>query len=111
MSNIINSEQLKELMTDTTSNKVRLVDFYADWCGPCRMMEPTLEKLDAAYSDNDSVEIMKINVDTMDGNLAQAFGIRSIPNLVILKNGESVNSLIGVNSFDNLKQAIDEQLS
>ena len=73
------------------SEKVVLLDFYADWCGPCRMVLPIVEKI---ASEHPEYVIGKVNVDD-EGELAKAFGVMSIPTLVVLKGGEVVNKSIG----------------
>lgn len=73
------------------SEKVVLLDFYADWCGPCRMVVPIVEKI---ASEHPEYVIGKVNVDD-EGELAKAFGVMSIPTLVVLKGGEVVNKSIG----------------
>ena len=73
-----------------TNNKV-LVDFYADWCGPCKMLAPVLEKI-SANRPNDV--IVKVNVDNL-GEIAQRYGIMSIPTLIVLENGQVKNTSIG----------------
>lgn len=73
------------------SEKVVLLDFYADWCGPCRMVVPVVEKI---ASEHPEYVIGKVNVDD-EGELAKAFGVMSIPTLVVLKGGEVVNKSIG----------------
>ncbi len=80
------------------SDKPVILDFYADWCGPCRMLAPTLEEIAAERND---IVIGKINVDE-EGALAQRFGVVSIPTLVIIKNGEEVNRVVGVRSKDEI---------
>lgn len=96
---------------DTISNnEVVLVDFYADWCGPCKALHPTLEALDKEF-DGKAV-ISKINVDN-NPELSQKFNIRSIPALFYFKNGEIVGkqnglqpiNVIGQNLNNLLKQA------
>lgn len=69
-----------------------LVDFWADWCGPCRMMAPVLEEL--ASELNGQLVVAKVNVDE-EGALAQQYEIMSIPTLIVFKNGEAAEQLIG----------------
>ena len=73
------------------SDKPVLLDFYADWCGPCRMVAPIIEEI---AGERDDVVVGKINVDEQ-GELAQQFGVMSIPTLVVLKNGEVTNQVTG----------------
>ncbi|MBQ2758101.1 MAG: thioredoxin [Clostridia bacterium] len=74
-----------------SSEKPVLIDFYADWCGPCRMLAPTIEEIAA---ERDDVKVCKINVDEQ-GDLAARFGVMSIPSLFVLKNGEIVAQSLG----------------
>ena len=66
------------------AKKTVLVDFYATWCGPCRMISPILEQI---ASERDDIKIVKVNVDE-EGELAAQYGIMSIPTLLVFKNGE-----------------------
>ena len=75
------------------SDKTVLIDFYADWCGPCRMMGSIVEEI--ANTAGENVKVGKVNVDD-NQELAVKFGIMSIPTLIIFKNGKPVESLIGV---------------
>ena len=68
-----------------------LLDFYADWCGPCRMVAPIIEEIG---NERDDIVVGKINVDEQE-ELAQQFGVMSIPTLVVLKNGEITNQVTG----------------
>ena len=68
------------------------VDFYADWCGPCKMMSPVIDKLAEEY--NGRIKVGKVNVDE-NGDLAVKYGIMSIPNMVFFKNGEVVDRVVG----------------
>ncbi len=74
------------------ADKPVLLDFYADWCGPCRMIAPTLEEIAAERPD---ITVAKVNVDELP-ELAGAFGIVSIPTLVVLKEGVAVGQSVGV---------------
>ncbi len=80
-----------------------LVDFYADWCGPCKMLAPILEELGEKYSKK--WRIGKLNVDE-NPNTSMKYGVQSIPTLLFVKNGEVVDHMIGFHS----KEAIEEKL-
>ena len=73
------------------SEKTVLLDFYADWCGPCRMVSPLVDEI---AEENPQYLVGKVNVDS-EPELAQAFGGASIPTLVVMKNGKVVNQLVG----------------
>ncbi|MBQ2640059.1 MAG: thioredoxin [Bacilli bacterium] len=87
-------EDFKELI----SNGKVLVDFYADWCGPCKMLSPVLEEFD---KENKDIEVVKVNVDNFQ-KLAKEYGVMSIPNLVVFKDGEVVNNNVGFIDKDSL---------
>ncbi len=78
---------------EVISEGVTLVDFYADWCGPCKMMGPVLEEL---ATEMTNVKFRKVNVDE-EGTLAQQFSVMSIPALMLFKDGKMVNSTVGFN--------------
>ena len=75
------------------SDKPVLIDFWAPWCGPCRMLSPTISEIAEEYKDK--VKVGKVNVDE-EGELATIFRVSSIPMLVVMKNGKVVNSTVGV---------------
>lgn len=81
------------------SDKPVLVDFWAVWCGPCQVQGPIVE--DVASAMGESAKVVKVNVDE-NPNVAQQFGIMSIPTLMIFKNGNPVKQFIGVTSKDTL---------
>ena len=83
----------------TKSEGVYLIDFYADWCGPCKMLGQVLETME-------DVNIIKINVDEEE-DLAKKYKIMSIPNLLIIKDGEIKKQLIGFRSKEELLKEID----
>ncbi len=72
-------------------DKPVLLDFYADWCGPCRMIAPTIEEI---ANERDDIIVGKVNVDEQ-GELAQAYDVMSIPTLIVLKGGEVANQATG----------------
>ncbi len=74
------------------SNIPVLVDFYADWCGPCKMLSPTVDEV---AQENDDIKVVKVNVDESQ-NTAIKYQVMSIPTLVVIKNGNEVNRSVGV---------------
>ena len=84
-----------------------LVDFWAEWCGPCRMIAPTVEALASDYEGK--VTIGKLNVDD-NPNTAMQFGVRSIPTLLLFKNGEVVESIVGLADKSRLRGIIDKHI-
>jgi len=86
------------------SKGIVLVDFFAPWCGPCKMMAPTIDKLAADYAGK--VKIGKLNVDE-NQEVGMKFQIQSIPTIIIFKDGQMVDTLTGMQSADTLKQKLD----
>jgi len=86
------------------SDKLVLVDFYADWCGPCRMMAPIIDELANEYEE--SVKIGKLNVDE-NPETTRKYRVMTIPNMIIFKNGEAVDNVVGVVSKNVLKEKIE----
>ena len=92
----------------TLAGGVVLVDFFADWCMPCKMMAPVIEKAAATF-DGRAV-MAKVNVDE-EPELAARYGIQSIPALFLFKNGEVAKELIGVRPYEELAAAIESVLA
>lgn len=81
-----------------------LVDFNADWCGPCRILKPALEKI---AMENDEVKFVSINVDNNE-NLARKYNIFSIPCLIVFKDGEEINRSVGLVSREEIDKLLDK---
>ena len=84
-----------------------LVDYWAEWCGPCRMIAPTVETLAEDYQGK--ITVGKLNVDD-NPNTAMQFGIRSIPTLLLFKDGDVVESIVGMADKTQLQAAVDKVL-
>lgn len=89
---------------NTTKEGVALVDFWAPWCGPCRMLAPVIDEL--ANDFDGKAKICKVNTDEQ-GDLAAEYGVRSIPTLIFFKDGQIAGQLVGAQS----KQAIADKLN
>lgn len=97
---IINESNFDEV----TASGVVLVDFFANWCGPCKMLAPVLEEV---ASERKDVKVVKVDVD-QNPTLASKYGIQTIPNLVIFKDGKAVNQITGFTPKDTILQALDQ---
>lgn len=86
-----------------SSAKPVFLDFWADWCGPCKMLGPTFERLADQYGEK--VTFAKVNVDELP-NIANQFGIRSIPTLVLLEKGAVVEKIVGLRSEQELAKVL-----
>jgi thioredoxin 1 len=102
--NFSESNFQKEVME---SSNLSVVDFWAEWCGPCRMVGPIIEELSKDYEGK--ANIGKVNVDE-NPDIAAQFGIRSIPTILFIKNGEVVDRLVGAAPKGTFQQKIDSLL-
>lgn len=94
----------KNEFDSTIKEGVVLVDFFADWCGPCKMIAPVLEELSEKY--NGKATIVKVNVDN-DPEVASRYGVMSIPNLVLFKDGNVVKQVAGFQPKPALEALLD----
>ena len=100
MARIINSDEFDSIIK---GDKPVMVDFFADWCGPCRMVAPTIEALSAERSD---AVVVKVNVDNSP-ELAVRFGVSSIPTILVFRDGKLLSRAVGVRSKDELSEMLD----
>jgi len=91
-------------IASTVKDGIVLLDFWAEWCGPCRVLTPIISEVE---SDNPDITVGKVNVDT-NPSAAQAYGVRGIPLLVYLKNGEVVETSVGVMSKADIQAKINK---
>lgn len=100
---IVNTQEFNELMNE----KAVLVDFFATWCGPCKMLSPVLEGV--AEKMKDKVTIIKVDVDRSP-DLAAKFGVMSVPTMIMFKNGRQVDAFSGYMPEANLMANIERNL-
>ena len=101
----LNNENFKAEVKE--SNKVVLVDFYADWCGPCKMMSPIVDKI--AEEIGEQAKVCKLNVDDVQ-DIAFEYNVMSIPTLIIFKNGEVFDTLVGLQDKTELLNKLKSAL-
>ena len=97
----------KDNFEKSIANGVAIVDFWAEWCGPCKMQLPIIEEFSSEMDGNATVG--KVNVDE-ELELAQSFGIQSIPTLILFKDGKPVKKLVGLHSKESLYEEVNQVL-
>lgn len=102
--NLTKADFEKEVMNTAG---VVLVDFWAAWCGPCRMVSPIMEQLEEEYAGK--LSVYKVNVDE-EGALAAEFAVVSIPTIIIFKDGKQVEKLVGARTFDDFCDTLDNYI-
>jgi len=100
-------ELTTENFEEVTNNGVSLVDFWAPWCGPCRMIAPVIDELATDFEGK--ANICKVNTDEQQ-DLAVKYGIRSIPTIIFMKDGEIIDQVVGAQSKQALSDKINAQL-
>lgn len=99
---IVNKDEFQKIVNDGYT----LVDFYADWCGPCKMLGPILEEVDSEYPN---VDFIKVNVDD-EAELAATYKIMSIPAVFLFKDGQAIAKTGGLQPKEQIKNFIDNNL-
>ena len=102
----ITDENFEELVIN--SDKLVIVDFWAEWCGPCKMLNPVIEELSNDFADK--AIIAKVNVDESP-NIAQKYSVRSIPSLLFFSKGSVIEQLIGVSSKEDIAGIIEKLIN
>ena len=101
MVNIFNEENFENEVIN--SEKTTIVDFYADWCGPCKMMSPVIDKI--AEENAENIKVGKVNVDE-NQDLAMKYNVMSIPTILVFKNGNIAKTFVGVTPKQEIEEAI-----
>jgi len=86
-----------------------LVDFFASWCGPCKLLTPVIEELIEDYKDNKEVKIRKLNVDE-NKEISEKYNVMGIPTLILFKEGKVIEQTSGLQTKEALKQLIDKNI-
>ncbi|MBE6072242.1 MAG: thioredoxin [Clostridium butyricum] len=103
MAKVVNTEEFREEI----KSGVTLVDFFATWCGPCKMLAPVLE--DLASEMEGKVKIIKVDIDE-SSDLADEFRISSVPTMIIFKDGKQADMMVGFLPKDRIKESLEAQI-
>lgn len=104
MAKVINSREFKDEVLNS-NNDVVLVDFFAEWCGPCKMLAPVVEELSIEMAGK--AKVFKVDVDK-SGDIAQKYGIMGVPTVMIFKNGTDVDKIVGFQPKEVLKSKVEQ---
>lgn len=95
----VNGQEFQDIVAH---NDLVFVDFFANWCGPCKMLAPSIDKL---AQEHPEAKVLKVDVD-QEGSLAMQFGVQSIPTLIVFKNGQAVNRQLGFVPYEALENML-----
>ncbi len=102
MSEVVSSEDFQTRVLE--ADKPVLVDFFATWCGPCRMIAPAIDEIASEMSDR--VSVYKVDID-QSPEIAQQFRVTAVPTLIVFEDGNAVNQMVGVQSKENILELLD----
>ena len=108
MADIVNTTDADFANMVSESDKVVLIDMWADWCGPCKMMEPVLEQIAEEYSDK--IKVAKLNID-QNQDTPLKFGVMNIPTLLLFRNGKEIDRIVGALPKKQLLSKIEPHLT
>ena len=108
MAEIVNTTDADFANTVSESDKVVLVDMWAEWCGPCKMMEPVLEQIAEEYSDK--ITVAKLNIDH-NQDTPLKFNVMNIPTLILFRNGEEIDRIVGALPKKQLLSKLEPHLA
>jgi len=103
----VTDDNFEEKVVEASKEKLVVVDFWAEWCGPCNMLAPTLDNVVESFGDK--VVLVKLNVD-QNPEIANKFNVNAIPDVKFFKDGNLVDSFVGVQSEDKIKGLIEKNL-
>lgn len=103
MAKVINSNEFQEAVLNGSATV--LVDFFAEWCGPCKMVAPVLEELSSEMEGK--AKIFKVDVDK-NGDLAQKYGVMGVPTLMIFRDGKAVDKIVGFQPKESIKAKLEQ---
>jgi len=101
----VNTPQKYQELVSEYSDKIIVIDFWAEWCGPCKSFGPVFEKLQEEYSDD--FIFAKVNVDE-NGDIARRFGITGIPTTVFVRNDNLINKVVGLMNYNSMKNILEK---
>lgn len=102
-------KQVKKKYFQNLPNNIVVVDFFAEWCNPCKMLMPFMEEIDQEYKNNEKIEIVKANIEDV-GEITEKYSIMSVPTILFFYNGKVVDFLFGFTSKKLIKEKINNLL-
>jgi thioredoxin 1 len=103
----LTEENIANLLSD---NKLTVLDFWAPWCGPCRVLSPIIDEIADEHTDSEKVNVAKVNVDE-NSDLAVKYGIRGIPSILFIKDGNVVDRFVGMKTKNEIQEKINSLMN